>query len=214
MPELEVLAQPVELVGNCASGGCLEFAWNLHRSVEDRRYQIGASIMPTPETLLDWRAMHRTARKRSDRCARLGYRFSEVDYSLHADDMYAINTSLPTRQGRPMSEGYLHRVERGKLPTYPCVLHRTITYGVLSGQTLVAYLTLHRAGELAMVSMILGHGDRLRDDVMWLLFAGMVEDQAGHGGILYYNRHDSGREGLRYYKERLGFREGSVEWIL
>jgi hypothetical protein len=214
MPEVEVLAQPVELVGNCSRGDCLEFAVKLHSAVEDRRYQVGASIMDNPPSLLAWRAEHRTARKRSDRCARLGYRFDQVDYSLHSDSMFEINTSLPTRQGRPMSAGYLKLVERSKLPEYPCAAHRTITYGVLSGQKLVAYLTLHRSGELAMVSMILGHGDRLRDDVMWLLFAGMVEDQAGQGGIFYYNRHDSGREGLRYYKERLGFREGSVEWIL
>jgi len=214
LPEVELVAQPIELVGECNTGSCLEFALNLHKAVMDRKYRIGASIMPTPETLLDWRAMHRTARKRADRCERMGYHFATVDYSLHSDDMYAINTSLPTRQGRPMSDGYLKKVERGKLPEFPCAAHRTNTYGVMSGRRLVAYMTLHRAGELALVSMILGHGDHLRDDIMYLLFQGMVEDQSGQGGILYYNRHDSGREGLRFFKERLGFSEGSVEWIL
>lgn len=212
--ELETLARPVELVGDCASGSCLEFAWKLHRAVEDRRYQVGASIMNNPASLVDWRAMHRTARKRADRCSRLGYTFSEVDYSRHASDIHEINTSLPQRQGRPMSDGYRRFVERSKLPDYPCSLHRTITYGVLNGEKLVAYLTLHRSGELALVSMILGHGDHLRDDVMYLLFAGVIADQAGCGGILYYNRHDSGEEGLRFFKERLGFSEGRVEWIL
>jgi hypothetical protein len=214
MPEVEVLAQPVELVGNCGTGGCLEFAWNLHRAVEDRRYQIGASIMATPETLLEWRAMHRTARKRADRCERLGYRFSKVDYSVHADALFEINTSKDERQGRPMSAGYRKFVERSRLPDYPCAAHRTITYGVLQGERLRAYMTLHRSGELALVSMILGHGDYLADDIMFLLFAGMVSDQAGCGGILYYNRHDSGQEGLRFFKERLGFSEGNVEWVL
>jgi hypothetical protein len=214
MPEVEMVAQPVELVGDCVSGGCLEFALNLHKAVINRKYQVGASIMDTPETLLDWRAMHRTARKRADRCERLGYRFSEVDYSQYADDMFEINTSLPARQGRPMSDGYLKKVERGKLPEYPCAVHRTTTYGVTEAGRLVAYMTLHRAGELALVSMILGHGSHLRCDIMFLLFQGMVEDQAGLGGILYYNRHDSGQEGLRFFKERLGFREGNVEWIL
>jgi hypothetical protein len=60
--------------------------------------------------------------------------------------------------------------------------------------------------------MILGHGSHLRCDVMYLLFAGVVEDQSGNPGILYYNRHDSGGEGLRFFKERLGFREGDVAW--
>jgi hypothetical protein len=214
MPEVEVLARTVELVGDCSTGDCLAFAWNLHKAVEDRRYQVGASVMPTPETLLDWRAMHRTARKRADRCERLGYEFSKVDYSAYAHDLYEINTSLPERQGRPMSDGYRKYVERSRLPEYPCVDHRTITFGVLKDEKLVAYMTLHRSGELALVSMILGHGGCLKDDVMYLLFAGMVGDQAGQGGILYYNRHDSGQEGLRFFKERLGFREGNVEWLM
>jgi hypothetical protein len=214
LPEAETLARPVELIGDCPGGGCLEFALNLHKAVMDRKYRVGASIMETPETLSDWRAMHRTARKRADRCERLGYRFAEVDYSLHSEEMFAINTSLPTRQGRPMSDGYLKNIKRGKLPDFPCAVHRTTTYGVMSGQRLVAYMTLHRAGELALVSMILGHGDHLQNDVMYLLFQGIVENQAGLGGILYYNRWDSGREGLRFFKERLGFSEGSLEWIL
>jgi hypothetical protein len=170
--------------------------------------------MATPETLLGWRAMHRTARKRADRCERLGYRFSKVDYSVHADALFEINTSKDERQGRPMTAGYRKFVERSRLPDYPCAAHRTITYGVLSGERLRAYMTLHRSGELALVSMILGHGDFLSDDIMFLLFAGMVEDQAGCGGILYYNVHSSGQDGLRFFKERLGFSEGNVEWVL
>jgi hypothetical protein len=209
-----MIPQPVELVGNCASGDCLKFAVNLHRAIEDRRYQIGASVMANPDSLLGWRAEHRTARKRADRAGRLGYRFSEVDYSVHAQDIYDINTSKETRQGRPMSDGYRRYVERGSLPEFPCLAHRTITYGVLQDERLVAYLTLHRSGELALVSMILGHGDFLEDEIMYLLFAGMIEDQAGCGGVLYYNRHDSGTEGLRFYKERIGFTEGDVAWVL
>lgn len=208
------IARPVELVGDCLTGSCLEFAVHLHDAVKDSRYQRAASIMDIPVSLLDWRATHRTARKRADRCERLGYRFSLVDYSQHAHDIHDINTSKPERQGRPMSEGYRRYVERSQLPDYPCAVHRTITYGVLYGPRLVAYLTLHRAGELALVSQILGHGDHLADDIMYLLSAGLIDDQAGTGGILYYNLHSSGQDGLRYYKERVGFRAGNVEWVL
>jgi hypothetical protein len=212
--DIEVLPRPVELVGDCSSGECLEFAWKLHRAVEDRRYQVGASIMDNPASLVDWRAMHRTARKRADRCERLGYTFSEVDYSRYAEDIFEINTSLPERQGRPMSDGYRHYIERSKLPDYPCATHCTVTYGVLKDEKLVAYLTLHRSGELALVSMILGHGDHLERDVMYLLFQGLIDDQAGCGGVLYYNTWDSGQEGLRFYKTRVGFEPGNVEWVL
>jgi hypothetical protein len=212
--DIEQIAQPVELVGNCAGGECLKFAVTLHRAIQDRRYQIGASVMANPESLVAWRAEHRTARKRADRCERLGYRFAEVDYSQFAQDIYEINTSLSHRQGRPMSDGYRRYVERGKLADFPCLAHRTLTYGVFDAERLVAYLTLHRSGELALVSMILGHGAHLRDDIMFLLFEGVIGDQAGCGGVLYYNRHDSGSDGLVYFKERLGFHAGSVEWIL
>jgi hypothetical protein len=212
--DIETLPQPVELVGACSRPDCVKFAANLRSKIKDPRYQRGVSVMAIPDDVEAWRSHHRTARKRAARAQRLGYWFKEVDYSEHSDDMYEINISRPQRQGRPMSAGYMEYTRRGKLPEYPCVTHRTITYGVLEADTLVAYMTLHRSGGLALVSMILGHGDHLQNDIMYLLFAGVVADQAGHGGIFYYNRHDSGQDGLRFFKERLGFSEGNVEWIL
>jgi hypothetical protein len=77
----------------------------------------------------------------------------------------------------------------------------------------VAYLWLYRSGELALVSSILGHGGYLRDDIMYLLMKGVIDAEAPHGGFLVYNRHDSGTDGLRYYKDRCGFKETAVEWL-
>ena len=31
-------------------------------------------------------------------------------------------------------------------------------------------------------------------------------------GVIVYNRHDSGSDGLRFYKERVGLSEQHVEW--
>lgn len=178
------------------------------------KYATGASIMPVPDSLQEWREEHRTARKRADRCARLGYTFRRIHRGDHSDDINEINASLPERQGRPMTDGYTTPREHQSLPDYPCDRHRIDSYGVLSGRRLVAYLTLYRVGELALVSMILGHGDHLRDDIMYLLAARVIEDQAGQGGFFYYNRHDSGTDGLRYYKERLGFGAADLEFVL
>lgn len=204
----------VDLLDGCSEAGCLELAWKFKNQLDVPNYSLGVSVMPTPASLDEWRAEHRTARKRADRSARLGYQFQEIDRSHFNDDLHAINTSKRERQGRPMSAGYLTKHVHGKLPEYPCDRHNIRTYGVLHEATLVAYMTLYRVADLGLVSMILGHGDHLRNDVMYLLFAGMVEDQAGNGGVLYYNRHDSGTEGLRYYKERVGFAAGDVEWSL
>lgn len=214
MAVIETLALPVDLIGDCQDAGCVAHAQGLYETLSPIRYQRGVSIMACPDSLEEWCAEHRTARKRADRCKRLGYRFGEVDYSLYPDDLYTINTSLSERQGRPMTDGYLHRIERGRLPDYPCAAHRTITYGVLKEETLVAYTTIHRSCKLAMISMILGHGDHLRNDVMYLLANGVIGDQSGHGGVLFYNRHDSGTPGLVFFKERLGFYAGDVTWSM
>ena len=111
-----------------------------------------------------------------------------------------------------MSSGYLERRNHSRLPEFPCEAHNTRTYGVLKGRKLVAYMVLHRSNELALVSQILGHDRYQQDEIMYALFAGVVADQAGYSGQFFYNRHDSGGDGLRFFKERLGFREGDVEW--
>ncbi len=206
----------LDLRSQCDYDFCTEHATRLYDQLNVPKYSLGVSLMPVWRSRQEWETEHRTARKAAWRAERLGYRFSEVDNSLHSDDIYHINTSKEKRQGRPMSEGYTVRTARGRLSPIQtqCYQHRTHTYGVISGRTLVAYLTLHRAGDLAMVSMILGHGDHEPSGIMYLLIAGMVEDQAGSGGWFYYNRHDSGTEGLRFKKERYGFHQHDVEWKL
>ncbi len=200
----------------CDYQSCVDHAEPLYRQLAVPHYSLGASVMPCPDSLEEWQAEHRTARKRAWRSERLGYTFAEVDYSQHSDDLFVINTSLTERQGRPMTAGYTSRRAYGPLSAAQtrCVKHRTHTYGVLTRHKLVAYMTLHRAGDLAMVSTILGHGDHLRNDIMYLLCAGMIDHQAGKGGILYYNLHSSGTEGLVYFKERIGFRAADLEWSL
>ncbi len=204
----------VRLEGACGYPDCSELAFRLHNQLAVPNYSQGASVMVCPDGLQQWRLAHRTARKRADRAERLGYTFAEIDRSRFSDDIFEINTSLGERQGRPMSDGYTRRHDHGKLPDYPCARHAIKTFGVLQGDRLRAYLTLYRVGDLAMISMILGHGDHLRNDVMYLLVAGTIADQAGQGGYFFYNRHDSGTDGLRYFKERLGFRPTEIEWSL
>jgi hypothetical protein len=66
--------------------------------------------------------------------------------------------------------------------------------------------------DLALVSQILGHADRLADEIMYLLVQGLVVAESGRGGFLVYNRYDSGTEGLRFFKDRCGFERTAVEW--
>lgn len=203
----------IRLLGDCTEPMCMALEQKIRGTVDKPKYREGAALMPMPESRWAWEAGHRTARKRAWRSERLGYHFTEIDRALYSDDIYEINTSLATRQGRPMSDGYLEHRQQGSLPDYPCDKHAIRAYGVIGPHAnLVAYMTLYRIEELALISMILGHGDHLRNDIMYLLFAGMVEQQAHLGGWLYYNLWDSGTDGLRYYKEKVGFRPGDIRW--
>ena len=202
----------ISLETGCESYACREFAIPLFVQLS-KGYET-CSVLPV-KSVENWRSDNRTARKRADRAVRLGYHFAEIPREQYDDHIYEINTSKDRRQGRPMSAAYRERVHFMPLPEYACERHAIRTYGVLSDRgQLVAYLWLYRAGELALVSTILGHGEHEPNDVMYLLFQGAVEKQAHLGGYFVYNRHDSGTDGLRYFKNKLGFKAKEVEWAL
>lgn len=195
----------------CDYPECATFAFPLERQLSGGGYDH-CSIMELPADLADWRREHRTARKRADRCQRRGYRFTEISRREREEEIYLINTSIDLRQGRPMSDGYRHKPIYGD-DYSPCPRHGVHPYGVEEPDgTLVAYLFIYRAGDLALVSQILGHHRYLKDEIMWLLWQGMLEHELVAPGFVVYNRHDSGTEGLRFFKEHVGLREAAVEW--
>jgi hypothetical protein len=195
---------------------CSKLASELYATLSTGNYDWPVSILPLSD-LESYLAAHRTARKRANRSLRLGYKFRPIDRCDHVDDIYRINTSVPERQGRPMSAGYLERPSFTPLPVFLCPRHRIQAYGVLSPSGhLVAYLVAYTVGELVLISQILGHADHLVADVMYLLTLGTLRDTLEHSGAatVFYNRHDSGTDGLRFFKERLGFAPERVEWAL
>ena len=206
-------AVTVDLLAGCARAHCLGMAIGLKQQL-DPDYSKGAALLEMVDSFAVYRSRRRTARRRAARAVRLDYRFGAIERSAYEGDIYAINTSASRRQGRPMTAGYRERPSYGRLE-YVCPRHHVYTYGVLDTRSaLVAYLWLYRCGDLAMVSSILGHAEHLENDVMYLLFLGMLERQFRFGGTVFYNLWNSGTEGLRYFKERLGLVEGDVEWAL
>ena len=201
----------VSLEVTCRSPECATFAYPLYTQLSSGRYDE-CSVMRLPDSIDEWQEAHRTARKRAWRAERLGYEFDTVQRHRYAEDIYAINTSLGERQGRPMSGGYQERPSDAPDPPYPCPRHGVHAYGVFKDFTLVAYLWCYRAGDMALVSSILGHGEHLANDVMYLLMRGALKRELVEPGYLIYNRHDSGTEGLRWFKERCGFEPVPVEW--
>jgi len=198
--------------GECIGADeCAAFAAPLYRQLSEGRYDYPASVLQLDD-FDAWCADHRTARKRAARAERLGYSWAEIDRADFADDVHAINTSMPVRQGQPMSAGYRERQEFGPADLYACPRHAITTFGVFApDEHLVAYTVIYTSGDLAMVSQILGHGEHLANDIMYLLmrdvFAWIVKPIT-----VFYNRHDSGTDGLRYFKERLGFQPERVAW--
>lgn len=193
---------------------CERFVRPLYEQMAGGRFDMCAA-MPLC-SLEDWEAEHRTARKRAWRCERRGYTFSVVRREEHSDELFEINTSAERRQGRPMSESYTKRYEYAPLPVYPCERHQVRTYGVKDPDgKLVAYLWLYVAGQLRLCSSIIGHAAHLENEIMYLLFRGMVASEYDRDpdGVVVYHRWDNGRDGLRFYKERVGLRETWVAWL-
>lgn len=208
-------ATRISLELGCADA-CNAFAGPLFLQMSGGAYDECA-VLPIPAKSDLWRDEHRTARKRADRAQRRGYRFTEIQRHRRVDEIHEINVSAQTRQGRPMSEGYRRRPSETPLPEYTCPRkrHAIRAYGVEDRMhRLVAYAYVYRAGSLALVSQILGHADHLENEIMYLLFQGAVKCEAWYsgGGFFVYNRWDSGTDGLRFFKQRLGFEPAQVEW--
>ncbi len=187
--------------------GCLTMANELYTKLSNG-YTHEVSAAPLTEAL-----MGKTAQRRARRAANRGYYFTAIDPSAWEDDIFDINTSAERRQGRPMAPGYLERPHYGALELPHCNRHHVYRYGVVGPPGyLAAYLWLYRCGDLALVSTILGHAQHLKDDIMYALVMGAVEEQYDLGGVLVYNLHTSGTDGLRYFKEKLGLHPTEVTW--
>ena len=219
---MSVVEAPVRLgidLGGFCDGGlpntnCADLAAPLFAQLASGKYDECAT-MPLPASREAWEAEHRTARKRAWHADAMGYVAGPLQRELWEIDIDRINGSRDYRQGRPMSAAYREPSSFEPLPVFPCALHAIRPYGVWSGGGhLVAYMVIYRAGDLALVSQVLGHADHEANGVMYLLFRHALEAEGAIApGVCVYNRWDSGTDGLRFLKARVGFEETAVEWL-
>ena len=213
------------LRGDTPDPACIELADSLYdkftaphpRRPEIGAYQDGCSILVLPPTFEEyWEGPAGYGTRRKVRKAeKTGYTFGVIDRDQYLDDIFAINTSMSERQGKEMTDRYRERpAPFGPLPDYGCPRHQIRTYGVLKDGHLVAYTWLYQVGEMCLYSTILGHGEHLNAGVMYLLVAETLRDVIATAGTKYamYNMHQSGTEGLRFFKEQMGFRSHWVDW--
>ena len=179
-------------------------------------YEAGASILLLPDSYEQyWDEVGYSARRKVRRALKEGYAHQEIDRNGYLDDIFDINTSMSHRQGREMTESYQTRPDPyGKLPAYTCPRHRLLTFGVVRDGHLYAYTWVYQVGEMCLFSTILGHGDHLNAGIMYLLIAETLQAVVAAAGTRYamYNMHYSGTEGLRYFKEKVGFQPYRVKW--
>ncbi|NYD76508.1 hypothetical protein SAMN05216555_1128 [Arthrobacter cupressi] len=120
----------------------------------------------------------------------LGYFTREFPFKLHLPDVHDINNSMAERSGGPIRDNLRRSLEEmGGAPTraykvspVKCPHHWSKTYGVFEPKAghkqgeivvegrLAAYISIHRHGEFAIYTQIIGHGEDLGNGVLTLLF--------------------------------------------
>ncbi|MCS0630973.1 GNAT family N-acetyltransferase [Telluria mixta] len=152
------------------------------------------------------------ARNMIRKAQRQGYAYRKVDPDDYLDDVLAIRTSNPERQGKPIPEYYKVRPTRMFDEPFRngCEHHGEGFFGVFKDGRLVAYTTIFFYGELGQVNHILGHADHLQEGVMNLLVSEMVGDIIAHRpwvrAINYLYPHAGNTNaGIGLFKRSIGF---------
>lgn len=195
-----LLTLRVDLVGDTSSCGpdCTTFieTWRGWWTAKTRQPLALLDCAPGYRSRLS--AKSRNMLRKADRL----YTYRVINRSLHLDEIHAINTSLPARQGRPMTEQYRNPPE----PTTPaqlCEVHRDEWYGCFDAdRRLRAYARLEVLNEIGILNTIIG--DRTAGAAM----NGLIEHMAETARIkwLNYLRMPSATTTLTDFKRRLGFK--------
>ena len=138
-----------------------------------------------------------------------GYVVRDIDRNDHIDDIHAINTSLDTRQGRPLDKKYVDKPQR-----FDKQKHFRY-WGVFNRQgKLVAYATLGIYGNFASFSQMMGI--RNNDGIMHLLLSEAICRLIEEREVRYvmYDTFFGAQTGLRNFKTILGFRPYRASYTL
>lgn len=179
--------------------GCLEYTSRCHQ------YRSGKAV----------KNLNRTGNK--------GYVAKRFIWNDYLDDIHEINMSKAVRCGGPMRDGYKVPAEKLKksIPDWKCPRHWAIPWGVFDKDgRLRAYVVMVRAGDIALYSQILGHGDYMKDDIMPFIHFKIRQwidtspDCEGLTALMYGGHYDGMGKGLQNWKERLLFEPTRLEAAL
>jgi hypothetical protein len=173
-----------------------------------------------------------TYRHQFQKSERADFSFEPYNRKNHVPDIFEINTSKVDRSGGPIRATLTRSVEEMggaattlmPLDSLTCMHHWRQTLGVFNategylqgdldvGKKMVAYITVVRHGEFAIVTQIMGHGDYLAKGVVNFALqkfveASLAEQWGKHSGLRFimYGGVQNGGEGLYNFKRRSGF---------
>jgi hypothetical protein len=138
-----------------------------------------------------------------------GYVLVEIDRNDFIDELYEINTSLESRQGRPMDAAYREKI------THYSPEKNYKYFGVLSPSgKLMAYSNLGFYGNFVAFDRLLGL--RNNDGVMHLMVTEIVGQliESRTYAYLMYDTYFGASPGLQAFKKMLGFEPYRAKYSL
>jgi hypothetical protein len=181
--------------------------------------ELNVSVLVLPDNFDDWwnSPDSHWMRRKVRGAIKAGYQFAPFDHINFRDDVYEINTSKQTRQGRPMSEAYRRLpVEKSPFRNQSCPRHRNDYFGVFRDSKLYAYALVRQCGEMFLFAEFIGHGAHLENGIMNLLLFEAAKRRHQESGSRYavYHLHHNGTPGLQFFKRKMGFAPHRVNWEL
>lgn len=219
----------------------------LFPEVGDTQPRLTPAVVPVSE-FQDYAAWVEKVGKNQDgnrrrlhgRAVRKGFYVKPFPWKQFIGDIVEINHSKEVRSGGKMTASYQRSLEEmGGFATskqevrFPqCMQHWALEFGVFGaepGRTqgdvqvderLYGYVAMRRYGEIAIYSMILGHGDFLNDGIMILLHDEVIRWLREHDATyavdlryVMYGADTSGGKGLMQWKRWSGFHALDIDAV-
>lgn len=175
------------------------------------------ALLPLPNSFEEYLRERKKQALRTNRKLALahGFYFNQFTPMEHLEEILDINRSMPMRQGRPMDKSYTDKHELAS--SLKGV--RTMFEVFNTEDRLRAYAYVPICGEVGVISRLLGHADSMDDGVMYLLVSEVIrhlierKQTQGSPRWVMYDTFFGASPGLRYFKERLGFKPYRVKWV-
>jgi hypothetical protein len=184
-----------------------------YKLIQNKRW--GVALLPLPDLFEEYLKKNELLRRKRQRSIDLGFRFDSLDPSQHLNEILAINSSLQFRQGQLMDASFL-TIEQLRV----WAKNKPAIYGVFNNNgVLRAYTNTPICGEIFTFSRLLAHGEDLDKGVMYFMVSEvirrMIKRRADQGSPLWamYDTFFGAPPGLRFFKERLGFKPYKVRWV-